>query len=114
MLAVIFEVIPTSEGKAEYFRIAAELRTLLEGIDGLISIERFQSLSDEHKILSLSFWRDEASISAWRNLMEHRQAQQKGRNSLFSSYRIRVAEICRDYSSTDRQQAPGDSNDILA
>ena len=114
MLAVIFEVIPTSEGKAEYLRIAAELRTLLEDIDGLISIERFQSLTDEHKILSLSFWKDEASISAWRNLMEHRQAQQEGRNSLFSSYRIRVAEICRDYSSTDRQQAPGDSNDILA
>lgn len=114
MLAVIFEVIPTGEGKAEYLRLAAELRTLLEDTDGLISIERFQSLTDEHKILSLSFWRDEESISAWRNLMEHRQAQQKGRNLLFSSYRIRVAEICRDYTSQDREQAPDDSKEILS
>ena len=113
MLAVIFEVIPTSDGKPEYLRLAAELRTFLEAADGFISIERFQSLSDENKILSLSFWRDEDSISAWRNLLEHRQAQQKGKNLLFSSYRIRVAEICRDYTSKDRKQAPGDSNDIL-
>ena len=114
MYAVIFEVFPKESGKAEYLDIASSLRQFLENRPGFISIERFQSLSDEHKILSLSFWKDEASISAWRNLMEHRQAQQKGRNSLFSSYRIRVAEICRDYSSTDRQQAPGDSNVIYS
>lgn len=114
MLAVIFEVTPTKEGKAEYLEIAAELRKSLEGRDGFLSIERFQSLSDENKILSLSFWRDEESISAWRNLMEHRQAQQKGKNLLFSSYRIRVAEVCRDYTSKDRAEAPSDSREILS
>lgn len=113
MLAVIFELQPTAEGKAEYLEIATELKTFLEDRDGFISIERFQSLVDEQKILSLSFWRDEAAVMAWRNLMEHRQAQRKGRNRLFESYRIRVANVIRDYSMTERDEAPGDSNASL-
>ena len=110
MFAVIFEVHPTQEGMAEYLQIAAELRGFLENRDGFISIERFQSLSEEGKILSLSFWRDEEAITAWRRLFEHRSAQKKGRDSLFESYRIRVAEVVRDYTLTERKQAPTDSN----
>lgn len=113
MLAVIFEVNPNIEGKAEYLDIAAELRGFLENRDGFISIERFQSLSEEDKILSLSFWRDEESIKAWRNLIEHRTAQSKGKESLFKNYRIRVAEVVRDYTGTDRDDAPADSRDAL-
>ena len=109
MLAVIFEVIPDETGKSEYLDIAAELRHLLENRDGFISIERFQSLADERKILSLSFWRDETAIQAWRNEMEHRAAQQKGKSSLFDSYRIRVAEVIRDYTQSERDEAPDDS-----
>jgi len=109
MLAVIFEVQPTKEGRDEYLAIAAELRTFLEGRDGFISIERFQSLVDKEKVLSLSFWRDEAAIEAWRNLFEHRQAQAKGKTSLFRSYRIRVADVIRDYGANQRNQAPADS-----
>ena len=109
MLAVIFEVIPDKRGKSEYLDIAAELRPLLENRDGFISIERFQSLVDEHKILSLSFWRDEAAIQAWRNEVEHRTAQQKGKSSLFDSYRIRVAEVIRDYTQSERDEVPDDS-----
>lgn len=112
MYAVIFEVIPTAEGKEEYLAIAAKLRSFLEDRDGFISIERFQSLVDENKILSLSFWRDEASIQAWRNLMEHRNAQSAGKNQLFRSYRIRVAEVVRDYSDTQREEAPSDSRSL--
>ena len=78
MLAVIFEVYPSTDGKQEYLEIAAELRKFLENRDGFISIERFQSLSEEGKILSLSFWRDEEAIASWRNLLEHREAQEKG------------------------------------
>ncbi|MBF0247618.1 MAG: antibiotic biosynthesis monooxygenase [Alphaproteobacteria bacterium] len=110
MLAVIFEVYPSAEGKDEYLRRAGELRTFLEGRDGLISIERFQSLADEGKILSLSFWRDEDAVAAWRNTLEHRAAQKQGRNALFTSYRIRVAHVVRDYTATARDQAPLDSN----
>lgn len=113
MLAVIFEVIPTTEGKAEYLQIAAELRTFLEGRDGFISIERFQSLVDESKVLSLSFWRDEEAIAQWRNLFEHRTAQQKGKGALFQSYRIRVAEVVRDYTESERAEAPADSKQVL-
>ncbi|MBT3015929.1 MAG: antibiotic biosynthesis monooxygenase [Candidatus Thiodiazotropha endolucinida] len=109
MLAVIFEVYPTDIGKDEYLSIAADLRKFLEDRDGFISIERFKSLVDEKKILSLSFWRDETAVEAWRNLMEHRAAQRKGKERLFNSYRIRVAEVVRDYSDTDREQAPSDS-----
>ncbi len=114
MLAVIFEVIPTAEGKPEYLKIATKLRSFLENRDGFISIERFQSLTEEGKILSLSFWRDENSIAEWRNVLEHRNAQKKGKESLFRSYRIRVAEVIRDYTETDRNGAPADSKSALA
>lgn len=113
MIAVIFEVYPDSEGKEKYLQIAGELRSMTEGFDGFISIERFQSLVDENKILSISFWRDEEAIRAWRNVAEHRIAQRKGKASLFHSYRIRVAEVLRDYSESKRQQAPADSNAAL-
>jgi heme-degrading monooxygenase HmoA len=114
MVAVIFEVNPTSEGKSEYLKIASELRTFLENRDGFISIERFQSLTEEGKILSLSFWRDESAIESWRNVLEHRVAQKKGKQYLFHSYRIRVAKVVRDYTGIDRDEAPPDSKKELA
>ena len=112
MIAVIFEVMPSKEGKQEYLAIAAQLRDHLKDVPGFISIERFQSLNDESKILSLSFWEDEAAITHWRNLEQHRAAQAKGRQSLFDNYRIRVGHIVRDYSQEDRAQAPADSQRI--
>ena len=109
MIAVIFEVIPKEAGKAEYLAIAAKLREHLADIPGFISIERFQSLTDPDKLLSLSFWQDEASVTRWRNLEQHRMAEAKGRGSLFKDYRIRVGRITRDYSMAAREQAPKDS-----
>ncbi len=109
MIAVIFEVVPQPEARATYLDLAAGLRPLLEGIDGFISIERFQSLTDERKILSLSFWRDEEAVRAWRTLDPHRDAQAMGRNGVFADYRLRVAGVIRDYGMTDREQAPEDS-----
>lgn len=112
MIAVIFEVTPSNEGKQEYLDIAARLREHLKEIPGFISIERFQSLNDENKILSLSFWKDEAAIARWRNLAQHRAAQAKGRRTLFEHYRIRVGHVVRDYSLEDRAQAPDDSQNL--
>ncbi|MEO6975941.1 MAG: antibiotic biosynthesis monooxygenase [Gallionella sp.] len=109
MIAVIFEVWPVENGAKTYFDLAAELRPLLEKIEGFISIERFESLATKGKYLSLSFWRDEESIRAWRNIGEHRTAQEKGRRSVFAKYRIRVASVVRDYGSDERNEAPGDS-----
>jgi heme-degrading monooxygenase HmoA len=109
MIAVIFEVLPTDDGKAEYLSIAASLKGRLTDIPGFISIERFQSLADPNKLLSLSFWQDETAVEQWRNLEEHRAAQAKGRGSLFADYRIRVGSISRDYSLCDREQTPDDS-----
>lgn len=111
MIAVIFEVWPKEEGKQEYLDIAARLRPLLDGIDGFILIERFESLSQPGKILSLSFWRDEAAIEAWRKLDSHRAAQAKGRGQLFEDYRLRIAGVVRDYGMTSRDQAPSDSRE---
>lgn len=109
MIAVIFEVIP-AEGKVqEYLNIAARLKPLLENIDGFISIERFSSLAEEGKLLSLSFWRDEKAIEEWRNLESHRLAQVKGREGVFLDYRLRVANVSRDYGMVDREQVPSDS-----
>lgn len=109
MIAVIFEVYPRPEHKQRNLDIAAELRSLLDGIDGFISIERFESLSEPGKILSLSFWRDEAAVAAWRALEPHRAAQEQGRASIFSDYRLRIAEVARDYGLHDRNAAPADS-----
>lgn len=112
MIAVIFEVWVSNEAKAEYLDLAAELRPLLEDIDGFISIERFQSLTTPDKVLSLSFWRDEAAVAAWRNLPEHRRVQAAGRDHVFVDYHLRIATVSRDYSMTDRDQAPADSRAI--
>ena len=108
MFAVIFEVKSKIEGKEEYLKLAAELREILESQTGFLSIERFQSLNEEGKILSLSFWRDEAAIEKWRNILEHRSAQKKGKEALFYSYRIRVAEVVRDYTEANRNKTPQD------
>ena len=111
MLAVIFELEPIAESKQQYLEIAAALGPELSKIDGFISIERFESLSQPGKLLSLSFWRDEGAISAWRNLEQHRGAQQAGRDHLFHDYRLRVASVVRDYSLQQRETAPVDSQD---
>ena len=111
MIAVIFEVIPASGRKQDYLDIAASLRPELEKIDGFISVERFASLTNEGKILSLSFFRDEAAVIAWRNLEAHRGAQAKGRGGVFADYRLRVASVMRDYGMSEREQAPSDSRE---
>lgn len=109
MIAVIFEVTPAQGRRDEYLDIAATLRPKLEQIDGFISIERFESLTQPGKLLSLSFFRDEQAIKNWRTLESHRRAQTKGRAGVFENYRLRVATVIRDYGMFDRTQAPGDS-----
>lgn len=112
MIAVIFEVEPAEGQRDAYLGIAADLRPLLDGIDGFLSIERFQSLADPKRLLSLSFWRDEEAVKAWRNTEEHRQAQMAGRGGVFSGYRLRIAQVVRDYGLNDRTEAPGDSREV--
>lgn len=109
MIAVIFEVWPKAELKQEYLDIAAGLRPLLEQVDGFISIERFESLSQPGKLLSLSFFRDEEAIAQWRRIEAHRAAQSAGRGAIFEDYRLRIAGVVRDYGLHDRAQAPADS-----
>jgi len=109
MIAVIFEVIPRETERQVYLDIAASLRPLLQEIDGFISIERFQSLTNPGKILSLSFWRDETAIQQWRNTEMHRMAQSEGRDHVFENYRLRIAVVSRDYGMFERIEAPEDS-----
>ncbi|MDB5431307.1 MAG: Antibiotic biosynthesis monooxygenase [Caulobacter sp.] len=113
MIAVIFEVEPAVGMREAYLDTAARLRPLLDGIDGFISIERFESLTTPGKVLSLSFWRDEAAVVEWRRMQPHRQAQAAGRGGVFSDYRLRVAAVMRDYGMTERDQAPADSRAVL-
>ncbi len=112
MIAVIFEVQPRAGQKGAYLDAAAALRPLLAQIDGFISIERFESLTNAGKILSLSFWRDEEAVQTWRNLEAHRQIQGAGRKTMFSDYRLRVARVVRDYGMNDRAEAPEDSRAV--
>ena len=112
MTAVIFEAFPAKGKWNEYLSIATGLKPELTRINGFISVERFQSIIDPNKVLSLSFWQDEISIQQWRNTELHRAAQKKGRQSIFDDYRLRVAEVLRDYGMKEREQAPYDSKII--
>lgn len=117
MIAVIFEVLPYLGERHTYLDLAGELRPELEKIDGFLSIERFESLTMRGKLLSLSFWRDEEAVSAWRNLEVHRAAQKAGRHDIFADYRLRISHVVRDYGMNDRTQAPEDSrarHDVVA
>jgi heme-degrading monooxygenase HmoA len=109
MIAVIFEVQPASGRKDDYLNIAAQMRPMVEQVEGFISVERFQSLTDPSKILSLSFFTDEAAIARWRTLAPHRNAQGQGRAGVFDDYRLRIAHVLRDYGMFDRAQVPKDS-----
>jgi heme-degrading monooxygenase HmoA len=112
MIAVIFEVIPREGHHQTYLDSAAQLRPLLSGNEGFISIERFESLTTPGKILSLSFWRDEEAVAKWRRLEDHRAAQAAGRQYIFQDYRLRVAQVLRDYGMSEREEAPADSKEV--
>lgn len=112
MIAVIFEVWPAEGHRQEYLDLAAKLRPELEQIDGFLSIERFESLTEKGKILSLSFFRDEAAVQTWRNTQHHREAQGKGRGGVLADYHLRIAGVVRDYGMKDREQAPKDSRAV--
>lgn len=112
MIAVIFEAWPHNDHYQRYLDLAAELKPLLADLDGFISVERFESLAEPGKLLSLSFWRDEESIRKWRSLELHRAAQSVGRTEIFHDYHLHIAEVTRDYSLTNRNQTPFDSREI--
>jgi heme-degrading monooxygenase HmoA len=109
MIAVIFEVVPHPDQRDAYLAAAAGLRAQLEAMDGFVSVERFESLTQPGKLLSLSFWRDEDAVRQWRNLPDHRNVQRAGREHIFAGYRLRVASVLRDYGLDDRDGAPDDS-----
>jgi len=112
MIAVIFEVKPADGRRDVYLDIAARLRPELEAIDGFVSVERFESLTNPGKVLSLSFFRDEAAVAEWRNTEDHRRAQAAGRGGVFKEYRLRVAQVLRDYGMAERAETPADSRAV--
>jgi heme-degrading monooxygenase HmoA len=112
MIAIIFESWPHPEQRERYLDLAAKLKPLLADIDGFISVERFESLTEPGKILSISFWRDEEAVAKWRQVEQHRRTQQAGRNAVFRDYRLRVASVIRDYGKDNREEAPQDSRAV--
>jgi heme-degrading monooxygenase HmoA len=109
MIAVIFEVTPNADRADDYFSHATQLKSTLESMDGFVSVERFESVTQPGKFLSLSFWRDEDAVKAWRNQADHRTTQRTGRAAIFADYRLRVASVIRDYGMFERDEAPDDS-----
>ncbi|MCW1876259.1 antibiotic biosynthesis monooxygenase [Erwinia sp. INIA-01] len=105
MIAVLFEADVTPAQQARYLQLAAELKPLLADIEGFISIERFQSLTTEGKILSLSWWQNEVAVLQWKRNVIHKAAQEEGRKSIFAFYRIRIMQLAREYSSENREKA---------
>ena len=112
-IVVLFEVKPKKEGKEEYLKLAAALKTELAKMSGFIRVERFASLNEEGKLLSLSVWENEDAAAAWRNQLNHRGSQKKGHDALFERYHISVASVNREYTQDDRKEAPADSNQFL-
>ena len=82
MIAIIFEVFPKSSKKDEYLSLAAEMRSLADQIEGFINVERFHSITNPNKLLSIS---------------------------LFEEYDIKVVQVLRNYSMLDRKEAAPDS-----
>lgn len=109
MIAVLFEVWPAEGRRSEYLDLAAELKPLLHAVDGFVAVERFESLTEPGKLLSLSVFRDEAAVQAWRSIAEHRVAQMRGRSGIFRDYRLRVSHVVRDYGLRERDEVPSDS-----
>ncbi len=112
-IIVLFEVKPTKQGMDKYLEMAAMLKPMLNGVEGFISAERFQSLNEEGKLLSMNVWDSEEAIEKWRNNLQHRISQSEGKNKLFESYKITVCKAVREYGDADRQSAPVDSNEYL-
>lgn len=112
MIAVIFEVTPAEGALETYLEHAAQLKPDLEAQDGFVSVERFRSLSEPHKLLSLSFFEDEAAVAKWRAQHRHRATQSAARRGIFENYRLRVAHVLRDYGLNKREEAPSDSRDV--
>ena len=112
-IIVIFEVKPKKEGMDDYLKYAANLKSELSKMEGFISAERFSSLNEDGKLLSLSVWENEEAAAKWRNQIVHRESQKAGHNSLFEEYHITVASVVREYSNNDRTEAPQDSNNYL-
>lgn len=112
MIAVIFEVKPHEDKKDAYLDVAAKMKAEVKNIDGFISVERFQSLMNPTKLVSLSYWRDEAALDEWRALQAHLKAQSMGREIMFDDYRLRVAAVIRDYGMNERDEAPADSREL--
>ncbi|MFD1340836.1 antibiotic biosynthesis monooxygenase family protein [Litorisediminicola beolgyonensis] len=109
MIAIIFEVIPAEGKRDEYLDIAAKMRPMVKEVEGFLGVERFQSLTNPGKLLSISFFEDEAAVDRWRQLSAHRGAQARGRGGVFSDYRLKVCHVLRDYGMFDRGDAPEDS-----
>jgi heme-degrading monooxygenase HmoA len=112
MIAVIFEFTPAEGRFADYKALAEGLSEHVRDFEGFISIERFESITNKGKFVSLSFWRDEECVRKWRNVQKHREAQAKGRGGIFTGYRLRIAQVIRDYDMDKREQAPGDSRKV--
>lgn len=104
MIAVLFEADVAPAQQARYLQLAAELKPLLADIEGFISIERFQSLTTQGKILSLSWWQNEEAVLQWKSNVMHKAAQEEGRQSIFAFYRIRIMQLAREYSSEHREK----------
>ena len=113
-IIVLFEVKPTPDGMKRYLDLAVALKPLLKGFEGFIRAERFSSLTEEGKLLSMNVWSDESVVERWRNMVEHRMSQQEGREKLFESYRITVCSVIRSYTDKDRREAPSDSNEFFS
>ncbi len=90
---VLFEVKPSKEGKVKYLELAAMLKPMLEGFEGFLGMERFQSLIDSDKVLSMNMWESEAAMTAWRNITKHRMSQLAGKTNLFENYKITVLSV---------------------
>ncbi len=110
---VLFEVIPTKEGKKRYLELANMLKPMLNDFEGFIFAERFQSLTNDDKVLSMNVWENEEAMMKWRTTTEHRMGQLEGRTELFESYKITVTRVIREYTDTKRKNAPCDSNDFF-
>src|SRR3954454_14561603 len=91
-VAVIFTSLRT-EGDNGYAAMSARMDRLAAEQPGDPGIEAAR----EGLGVTVSYWRDEDSARAWKQVAEHLVAQQRGREAWYSDYRVRVAVVHREY-----------------
>lgn len=93
--AVIFTSLRT-EGDQGYAEAAERMLALAREQPGFLGVE--SARGDDGLGITVSYWRDEAAILAWKQDPEHSAIRERGRSTWYAQCQTRVCKVERDYA----------------